>query len=661
MPIFPDLNKKLLETILGGLKDDKIKENINGKLNEALKNKLSQHLPADSKLFNHVKKLNISDILNHKDSTVKEFFEKELAPSIKETDEVLKNTYKDFLNNVTDAEKSFMDFLGLGDLLKSCQPEKEKNDLKVSGTIVTNTGVAAKGLKVIAVDKNLGKDNVLGEGPIDSSGNYTISYMHEFLQKIGKQNPDIEIKVVDHDGSKIYGVSSVHYNADYDEKINLVLNTGSVEKTPEYNLIISDLKQCVSDGLFKNLQENKERQDISYLANKTGWDARLVAMVSLADKFSADSGILADFYYALFRAGLPTDNKLYQTNSTTVQGIWETAMEGKIIDASLKPKIEQNLATFNKSRACLLEKTTPVGVSSLKDLLDISLPDKSKQQKFVDLYFNHVGKMSEFWANAEKNFGKDTADQLQLDGKLGYLTANNAKLVSNLRNLVKKSPADLIEHGLYKNDAPKWDVVLTDEVSIPNDIPGGTPDEKRQNYINNMVLLLKTSYPTLVVADMVKNDDLKIAEVADMAKNDKIKIAEVADVKNKVIAFLKDNYDKFQIGIQPLEKILKDNKIEPETKVLKELKRLERIYQISPSDHAMTILCANNLDSAHAVVQYGEKEFIGKFANDLKGEEVAKMVYAKAHQVHSTVLNVAISYLTYRKSPNLYAISGLRK
>jgi hypothetical protein len=49
------------------------------------------------------------------------------------------------------------------------------------------------------------------------------------------------------------------------------------------------------DSSFKDLRENKDQQDISYLANKTGWDARLVAMVSLAEKYSAENGIPISF------------------------------------------------------------------------------------------------------------------------------------------------------------------------------------------------------------------------------------------------------------------------------------------------------------------------------------------------------------------------------
>lgn len=533
-------------------------------------------------------------------------------------------------------------------VLKWCELTKRNGSLKVSGQVVTNAGVAAADLNVIAIDKNIGKDDVvLGQTVTDSSGNYSISYDKQVLEKMGKQKADIQITIVDPQvKSKIYGVSSVHYNASDEEKINLVLQSKIIDKISEYNKIVSALKQYLGNTLLKDLQENTNRQDISYLANKTGWDARLVAMVSLADKYSAESGISPDFYYALFRAGISTDlDELYRTNSETVKRIWEKAIEENIIDVSLKPTIEKNLIKFKENaRTHVLEKAKPVGVSSLKNMLDISLPDRKKQNEFVDLYLNHTGDMNIFWNKIETKFGKNTAEKLQLDGKLGNLTNNNTELIKKLYSdkLAQNSLSDLIKNGLYKKDA--WIDILKNDIPVPKDISGETDEEKKKNYADFMVSQLKSSYPTLFAAEVYHKEIQKNVD---------------SDVPNEVYKFLQDNHEKYEIGVQPLGKILQDNPdIMPRDEVFKELKKLERVYQISPSDDSMKVLWAKNIDSAFSVIQYGEKEFIGNFQKDLGGEETAKIIYAKAHKVHSIVLNMAISYLTNRTTPNLYAITG---
>lgn len=525
---------------------------------------------------------------------------------------------------------------------------KEKNYPTVSGKIITNLGVAVKDLKVIALDKTLDQEIELGDAITDTFGNYTVLYQKEIGQT-RKQKLDIKIKVVDpQEVSKIYGESAIHFNVDDQMIINLVLNNDRIKEMSEYSKIMSDLIPYVSNRSFKELIENEEQQDISYLANKTGWDARLVAMVSFANSYSTETGIPPDFYYALFRAGITTNiDELYRTNSLSVEMIWEKSVEENIVDVTLKSSIAQNLIKFREIAGIHnLERAKPVGVSSLKELLNISLPDIWKQREFVDLYFNNTGDMKRFWADVEAKFGKETSDKLRLDGKLAYLTNNNADLIGKLysNNLIQNSPIDLIKNGLYKKEA--WESLFRNGVTIPGDMLGKTDDEKKSNYIDYMVFQLKLSYPTSIVAEMVNNDELKV-------QGD-------SSIKKEVYQFLHDMQDKFKIGTEPLRKVLHDNQMQLGENTLNELKKLERVYQISPSDDAMKVLWANNLHSALAVIQYDITEFIGNFKEELGGEETAKMIYAKAHQVHSTVLNMAVSYMTIRNSPNVYAISGLQ-
>ncbi|MGD2087631.1 MAG: neuraminidase-like domain-containing protein [Candidatus Aminicenantes bacterium] len=526
----------------------------------------------------------------------------------------------------------------------------KKEQFTVSGKIVTNEGVPARGLKVIAVDKNPGCDVILGESVTNDSGDYIITYSSGILQKSGKQMADIEIKVLDPENpAKIYGTSSIHYNAGSDEKINLILQTQPVEKLSEFQQITSDLKHHLGDRSLQDLQEDKERQDISYLANKTGWDARLVAMTSLAEKYSSDTGIPAEFYYALFRAGIPTDeDQLYRLKAETVKRTWEKAVAENIITASMQSQIPQHLATFIETgKTQLLEKAIPVGVSTFKDMLAVSLPDSSKQEEFLELFYHHNGDRNSFWTAVEQKFGVETATRLQLDGKLGYLTLNNAELINKFHteNVIQNNPLELIQNGLYK--AETWEQLLSSDIQVPKDIPGETAQEKKKNYIDSMVFQLKTSYPTAVVAEMVNNEEFKMS-----GEN---------SVKDEVYTFFLDTRDTFEIGKYPVEQFIKDNNLELSSGALNEVKRLQRVYQVSPSDNAMKVLLEKNLDSAHSIVQYDEQEFLEAFGDELGGETAAKFTYAKAHQIRSTILNLTVSAFTYQNNPKPYVISGFSK
>src|SRR5262249_14796131 len=87
--------------------------------------------------------------------------------------------------------------------------------------------------------------------------------------------------------------------------------------------------------------------------------------------------------------------------------------------------------------------------------------------------------------------------------------------------------------------------------------------------------------------------------------------------------------------------------------VLPEIKRIQQVYQITPSDTAMQALLNKGLDSAYKVVRYDQSEFIEAFKGDLGGEAQARLTYAKAQQVHFATLNIATSYLLARTAPSI--------
>ena len=147
-------------------------------------------------------------------------------------------------------------------------------------------------------------------------------------------------------------------------------------------------------GRLKDIQESAERSDITYLANKSGWDARAVALAALADQFSARTAstaapaIPAPFFYALFRAGAPAnEDVLYHIDPATVTNIWKTAIAQGVIPASATGQVAQMATRFQTiSAQKLLTGPALAGVSPLKDMLSVSGLSDAQQQQFATLY-----------------------------------------------------------------------------------------------------------------------------------------------------------------------------------------------------------------------------------------------------------------------------------
>jgi GH18 family chitinase len=311
----------------------------------------------------------------------------------------------------------------------------------VTGTVISPDSAGVVGLLVQLVDKTAGPDVPLGLTTTNAGGQYQISVgiSPTTLQGRLKTAPDLHVRVFT--GQTFLATSAVRYNASANETINITLPANVTALPSEYETLTAAIAVNYS-GRIGALQENAQRSDITSLANKTGWDARAVAMGALADQFSqasvssgvAGAGVGPEFYYALFRAGLPADPAvLYRVDLTTVSSTWQQAIDRGVIPRQLAGGLAAALESFRNIAALQILDTTAIqGASTLRSLLALTLSDAAHQQTFADLYTQHQRDLPTFWSEIQKTFGPDTTRRLQLDGQMAYLTLNSLKLISNL-------------------------------------------------------------------------------------------------------------------------------------------------------------------------------------------------------------------------------------
>ncbi|HWP91824.1 MAG TPA: neuraminidase-like domain-containing protein [Thermodesulfobacteriota bacterium] len=79
--------------------------------------------------------------------------------------------------------------------------------------------------------------------------------------------------------------------------------------------------------------------------------------------------------------------------------------------------------------------------------------------------------------------------------------------------------------------------------------------------------------------------------------------------------------------------------IEDRAAVTSQLKRLQRVFQMSPGPEEMQALLGEGLDSAQRIINIPQETFMMKFKENLGGEENALKVYAKAEHISATALN----------------------
>jgi hypothetical protein len=534
----------------------------------------------------------------------------------------------------------------------------------VTGTALSPALPGIGGLTVQLVDKNVGGDQILASTQTASDGSYIFEQgiSAQYLARYHKASPDLQVQVLV--GGSVLASSEVSYSASATAQLDVVLPASADGLPSEHETLTANLSAAYP-GRLGDLQENASQQDITYLANKTGWDARAVALAALADQFSqltapapqvnADPAktaafpvptvsIPAQFYYALFRAGLPADaDSLFQVSPATVTSIWEQAVTVGVIPQALAKEVPVAAARFQAIAAARLpDAAPPAGLSPLREMLAANniLPESAQQDRFAQLYTQHQGDWAGFWTAVDQAFGTPTTTKLQLAGKLFYLTINNAPLVTALTNAEAKPPltstADLASRGYY--DAAKWVPLIG--ASIPPGIPGDDADVQASNYARLLAAQVRVAHPTAVMADQVRRSILPVGGTADETAS--------------VAGFLATHQDDFVIGAEPIDAYTTRKGLAgtaPE--VVSAIKRLQRVYQLTPDDASMSVLLAHNLHSAFAVTRYDSAGFVRAFADELGGADPATMIHTRARQIFATTLGVTIGYLSGRRAPVL--------
>ena len=503
----------------------------------------------------------------------------------------------------------------------------------VSGHVYSAVRAGTAGLSLHVVDKNAGPDIVIGTGSTGSNGAYSISYGIATVLRRNKKTPDIQIRV--YNEATLLGSSDVRYNASSSEIIDVRLpDSASGSMASEFESLTGAIAANYT-GSPGALEESGDRSDITYLANKTGWDARTVALAALADQFSQSDSqgkVPARYYYALFRAGLPANaDTLYLTDPKVLTALWTQAGAQGVIPPTDSRTLAATAAAFQGFAAQRLLSTPALtGASALKDMLATVQLNADQQQQFANALAANRNDSDALWKSVASALGSDIAGRLQNSGKLALLTLNNAPLMQSLTTIAGPAldPLHLVAAGYHR--ASQWSKVLNVNVPIPPQIPGDSSDQKRSNYADYLAAQLRISYPTAAIAEMAGSGSLNLANGP------------------KVAAFLTQHQAQFELGSQAVQQFVNQNKLQVDVDTLTDLKKLQRVHQITTTDTAMAGLLKNGLHAAHHVVRHDRRAFVNQFAGDLGGADAALETYNKALQIHGATLNVALTYLTAR-------------
>ncbi|NEU08452.1 hypothetical protein GZH53_09040 [Flavihumibacter sp. R14] len=546
---------------------------------------------------------------------------------------------------------------------------------KIGGVIYMDYGIPANNVKLRLYSKGFaGNDAIVKEVNTDDQGKYAFNY-----DPAAVTTASFEVRSVDAEG-KEHSLSSTLFNSDKAVAItNLNLIAPSVvqqQQESEFARLSKDLTGIIGDiAKLNEAQEKEERQDITFLSQNTNWDARPIALASLAGSLSGSTGLTQEAAYALVRAGLPTDaDQLAQINVDDINHALKTAAESGIValnEEGMKAAASAFQTFANKIRLGTKDFSS---LSTYDDLLTNQQLTDDEKSVFANSYFSSRKNAAELWQKAkDAGITDDKIKGLQLQGKLGMLTANNAPLVQNLQSVVGSPDqlSKLVDEELYEPEA--WDAKLktlagsTDDNAeaidklIPPAYVGGTIAERKQAYANDMAAKVREAFPEKVVRNRIEKGKIVLGDSA---------------TQSGVSNFLQKSEELgYKLGSTHIDKFVKEQEAtlfsditeDQKQTAITGVKLLHRIHQVTPNDESMQVLLELGHASAQDIVSVPREDFVARFAKNYsdkfkvaidEGIRMGRVVYNKSQQVQTTTYSLFTATQTMHQTPPVFAISG---
>ena len=151
----------------------------------------------------------------------------------------------------------------------------------VQGVLTNETGVAVTGMRAEVWDHNVGGANQIGSSISGSDGHYVVTFEPAALGQ--KKAADIEVRVFDPRQDRgAVAHSDIVFQAPQQLTVDLTVPGADVTRSSEFDRLAGALQPLLGTTRLADVSA----ETIGYLAGRTGWDARAIAMAAQATKLT---------------------------------------------------------------------------------------------------------------------------------------------------------------------------------------------------------------------------------------------------------------------------------------------------------------------------------------------------------------------------------------
>lgn len=554
------------------------------------------------------------------------------------------------------------------------------NEYSVYGTVRDQYQRPMNGVMVKAFDEDIRGEQPLGRRTrTDDRGAYKIAYTRTQFAKTDKSAADIVVRAYGR-GGKLLKESGTTFNAPAELQVDIDLSPAPYPGPSEFEQTVESIKPFVGRLPLSQLKEDSEHQDISFLTSKSGLARATIETLAMAFRFEKSTKIEASVFYGLIRQGPPNnalasvasfssattfDSKASQTYGvlmregvdalmTGVQGAVASNIIPYCVTADL-PKIGKELSAAQ--RRYLKGNPQPQASSNLTMKLNIAGLQGAQISNFTKLFAANAGSQQALWTSlaADPMFQTQKVALLQSVFSLSQLTGEQVVLTDELiKSENIQSPADLPKLAAYTSQT--WAGILqAKNIQPPAGVPGQGSAEQTQNYAVQLEQNFTARFPSAALTSRIQADSQsKIPNAAAIGQF--LNANPQFDLLNTRIGqYLQSTPPT--TGGQPTPGPAAPGTTGPSaatapatagsvaravptgsgTQFVNQLKRVQRVFKLSPTYASTNLLLGDNIDSAHKIHRMGRGNFVSKYGPTL-GTAESEQIFQKATQAHSQAL-----------------------
>ena len=244
-----------------------------------------------------------------------------------------------------------------------------------------------------------------------------------------------------------------------------------------------------------------------------------------------------------------------------------------------------------------------------------------------------TGDAQSFWQELGKHSDlKPHIGQLQFALQIDLLTSGHLPLIEAL----VKMPGIKSMHDLAQLDDSVWHGLIA-KSGVPHQIPGSSPEAQAQFYAASILATLHAAFPTVTVWRIAAGSHHVDPLAAKFIEN-----SPDFDIRTTRVDVYADHHAATAFkGIAEAKR----------AGVLKEVKRLQRLFAVSTNADVFRALLGTRFDSAHAIAVVPRATFASHYAHIFGGAAQAAELHERAQFINARNLHLRVSIQDAIKTP----------